>query len=258
MWEPGEPFYDARLELNRAEKNIDRIRDGLIVLVYTQTCAVLAEDDRDSPGNLIWRLRVFKEIPDVFPPLVGQTIRSIRSSINMISAVVAKSFGKLPTAPDFEGFVSAVDGLESRFGSKIGGFETLNADDGGDFRCLKSLFKVSVGDDERVAVSFHARAYRMRFGSQWVFSIVKPFEDAIVKPFKDREIVLCTPTTFWGLNCKAADSIDTSVEATFDDGGPFQGKNVTSTLESLAKDALIAIVALLPFVRRREQNESSP
>lgn len=249
MWEPGEPIYDAHVELNRAEKNIDKITHGLIVLAYTQTCAVLAEDDPDSPGTLIWRLHARKNFPDVFPVLIGRTILAIRSSINMISTVLTKSSGRFASAPDFEGFVSAINGLESRLGTKKSQFDTLNMDDGGNFRYLKRLFNVDVGDDERVEVSYHARACRMHCGGrgtavpgEWVIP------DAIVKPFVDREIVICTPTTIRGLHCKANDSIDTSVDVTFDDGGPFQGKNVKTTLERLAKDASGVVDALRPFV----------
>lgn len=243
MWEPGEPFYEAHLELDRAKKHIEKIHHNAIALVHEHSCATLAEDDPDSPGNLIWRLHVYKTIPDVFPLLVGRTILAIRSSINMISAIVTKSYGRFPSAPDFEGLVISIHGLEAKLGARIGSLETLDANDGGNFRNLKSLFKVNVGQDERVEVVYRVRAYRMHCDGEWVFP------DAIVKPLKDREIMLCTPTSFRGLHCKAMHNIDTSIEVAFDDGGPFQGKVVRSKLETLAKDAFGVIYALLPLVK---------
>jgi|GEM_PF-4320057 len=241
MWEPGELFYEARLEIDRANKNIDMIHNNEFALVFTRCCATLAEDDPNSPDDLIWRLRVYKEIPDAFALLVGQTVLALRSSINIVSAIITKSYGKFPAAPNFEGLVSAVRGFEVKLRARIGEFETLDAHDGGKFRNLKSLFEINVGNDDRVKVTYRASAYRMHCDG------VSVLDEAIVKPFRDREVILSSPKYFRGLHCKANDYVATSIEVAFDDGGPWQGKGVRSVLKMLADGAFSLVDALLPF-----------
>ncbi|MEX1208308.1 MAG: hypothetical protein WEE36_06825 [Acidimicrobiia bacterium] len=165
----ADPLQGPRLKLERANRHIDELKEAIDRWGATNPQERIATENDPEPGDLTYRIRVKREPPPEWGPIVGDALHNLRTALDLLAEQLILNGGEAPT--DTSGFPLGWSKkvFENTVANKLPGVsgralrivKAMKPYNGGN-PCLWLLHRLNIADKHHLLVPVAVGQYRIR------------------------------------------------------------------------------------------------